>query len=316
MKIEKKDFENIRKWLYMNSRPLDFFRWKYHFENGKKTDVIQIMKEYQNEDGGFGHALEADTWNVNSSPYTTSIAIKLLEEIDFTDKEDDIIKNILKYLDSTLDCEHKTWSAIIPSNNNYPHASWWTYKEYDIMEFWGYTPTADLIAFAINYADKNSRLYSVAKKIALEAVELYLDGKSSNGALYKDKCREGEINCYVNLLKSLEKANLGSDYRTDELKLVLKEQVNKFIEYDSSKWKKYSRKPSLYIKSPQSIFYLGNENIINKELDFIISERNKDRVWDITWEWSDYHDEFQISRNWWKSNLIIENLILLKAFGR
>ena len=65
------DIEKAKDFIYRNVRPLDLARWQYLFENGKKEDVFKILAKYQNEDGGLGHALEADCWNPNSSPIQT-----------------------------------------------------------------------------------------------------------------------------------------------------------------------------------------------------------------------------------------------------
>lgn len=54
------NFERSKEFIYRNARPLDFFRWKYHFETGSKEDVIDALVAYQNADGGFAYALEAD----------------------------------------------------------------------------------------------------------------------------------------------------------------------------------------------------------------------------------------------------------------
>jgi len=69
MNLTAADFQSIRRWMYRNARPLDLARWQYHFENGGKDSVLKGLSVFQNEDGGFGHALEADSWNPNSSPH-------------------------------------------------------------------------------------------------------------------------------------------------------------------------------------------------------------------------------------------------------
>lgn len=55
-------FEKARSFIYHNARPLDIARWQYHFEGGSNEAVLTALAAYQNEDGGFGHALEADAW--------------------------------------------------------------------------------------------------------------------------------------------------------------------------------------------------------------------------------------------------------------
>lgn len=118
-------YKKAREFIYKNARPLDMARWQYHFENGSKDAVLNTLSYYQNEDGGFGHALEADAWNPNSTPIQTWTATEILREIDFTDNSHTIIYGILSYLESGQSFEGKFWFNTIKSNNIYPHAPWW-----------------------------------------------------------------------------------------------------------------------------------------------------------------------------------------------
>lgn len=101
--LQKKSYNMIRTWVYRNARNIELSLWKYFFENGSKEDVLSALSYYQNEDGGFGNALEADNWNPNSTPYTTLYAINILNDIEFTDLNHPIYKGILKYLNSEKD---------------------------------------------------------------------------------------------------------------------------------------------------------------------------------------------------------------------
>lgn len=73
--------EKAKTFIYRNARPLDLTRWQYHFENGSKQAVLNALSYYQNEDGGFGHALEADSWNPNSSLIQTWTATEILRKL-------------------------------------------------------------------------------------------------------------------------------------------------------------------------------------------------------------------------------------------
>lgn len=57
-------FEKARAFMYRNARPLHLARFQYHFENGSKEAVLNVLSYYQNEEGGCGHAIEADCWNL------------------------------------------------------------------------------------------------------------------------------------------------------------------------------------------------------------------------------------------------------------
>src|SRR5690554_3840316 len=118
-------YQKARQFIYRNARPLDLARWQYHFEGGDREAVLTALAAYQNEDGGFGHALEPDAWNPNSAPIQTWTATEILREIDFTDAAHPIIQGILRYLAGGQDFEGRFWFNTLRSNNDYPHAPWW-----------------------------------------------------------------------------------------------------------------------------------------------------------------------------------------------
>lgn len=65
-----------------------------------------------------------------------------------------------------------------------------------------------------------------------------------------------------------------------------------------------------------SIFYTDNKDITEYECEYIVKTQLDDGSWNILWEWSDYPNQWAISKNWWKSNGIILNLLYLRGFGR
>lgn len=91
-------FTEIKEWMYRNARHIELCLWQYLFEDGDRESVLNALMKYQNDDGGFGNALEADNWNLNSSPITTQHALKILKLINFYDMEHKIYKGIWKYL--------------------------------------------------------------------------------------------------------------------------------------------------------------------------------------------------------------------------
>lgn len=92
MTVNNISFEKARTFIYRNARPLDIARCQYYFEGGSKEAVLTALSFYQNEDGGFGHALDLDAWNPNSTPIQTWAASEILREINFTDNAHPIIK--------------------------------------------------------------------------------------------------------------------------------------------------------------------------------------------------------------------------------
>lgn len=255
-------------------------------------------------------ALEPDNWNPASTPYTTLYAINILKQIDFSDTSHPILQGIFDFLESGSHFSENGWLFNIPSSNEHPHAPWWTYSiEANELESTGVT--AELCAFVIRFFDPGSDLYKNALDIATRIFE-GLENRSRHG----DMGIEG----YCVLLDAIDKAGLQGKYDYKKLLNIVKRLVSGSIEKDTSKWAFYGVRPSNYITSPDSIFYKENEDIVLKELDYLIDTRQENGVWGITWSWFEnnekYQKEFAISENWWKAIKAIEKIVLLRNFSR
>ncbi|WP_040950719.1 hypothetical protein [Gorillibacterium massiliense] len=305
-KLDAKAYKLIGSWMYRNARPVDLARWRYHFENGSRDEVLQALSAYQNEDGGFGHALEADSWNPSSSPLTTSTAVLLLKEIGFSETGHPLAQGILNFLGRGEYTTDKGWPFTIPSNSEYPCAPWWSYSGAANAEM-GFNPTAILVGFLLRFSDESSVVYEKA----LDLADQMVDKLRRQGHL-----EVHELQAYCTFLDDIGQAGLSERFDATFLAEALAIRVNEAIERDPAKWPQYTMRPSVYISSPGSSYYNGNEEIVEKELDYLLDTRDASGVWDITWNWGGYEKEFAISANWWRGTLIIENVKFLKAFGR
>lgn len=299
-------FEKARLFIYRNARPLDLARWQYHFENGSKEAVLNALSYYQNEDGGFGHALEADAWNPYSSPIQTWTATEILREIKFTDTTHPIVKGILKYLESGQDFDGELWYNEIISNNDYPHAPWWGCKADNADS---YNPTACLAGFIIRFAEKDSILYKLGCRIARESL-----AADSKKGLSNDM---HSVNLYIRLMEYCKETGEEDIIDISKLEKRLKELLPRTITQNTTEWEtSYVCKPSRFFNSKDSIFYADNEDIAEYECDFIIKNQNEDGSWDIPWCWGNYADEWAISKRWWQGNGILVNMLYLKGMEK
>lgn len=289
-----------RNFIYRNARPLDVARWKYLFEDGRQEDVIIALTCYQNDDGGFGHALEPDCWNEESSPVQTWVATEIIKEIHLEDKTHPLIQGILRYLSSGKHFNGHTWWNTIVSNDRYPHAPWWTH---DIAQESSYNPTASLLGFIIKFADCESALYKQACELTKEAY-CYFKAQVPMESMHTAAC-------FVDLYEYLQESTI---LDRAEFKELLQKQIKYLLTNDKSTWTTdYVCKPSLFIHSKKSDFYMNNKDICDYERDFIKRTQEVDGSWAITWSWSDYNEEWSISKNWWKSDLIIRNTKFVEA---
>lgn len=294
-------FEKAKRFIYQNARPLDLARWKYHFENGKKEAVLDALSYYQNEDGGFAYALEPDSFNPFSTPIQTWEATEILREINFTDGSHPIIKGILRYLESGKDfsAEHNQWMNTVPSNNDYPHAIWWSYGEEGSL--YEYNPTACLAGFIIRFSSSDTSLYQKACIIAKEAYSYFVER-----APFEDM---HITPCFIRLYEYLFEAKVDI-LDMEEFREMLQKQVHVNICTDTEKWdKQYVALPSSFIESKESIFYPDNAGLSERECQLIDNIQLPDGSFPIPWQWVTDYTEFVISVNWWKSNVIIKNLL-------
>ncbi len=310
MKFKKEQIKIISNWVYRKSRPIDLARYKYHFENGDKEKVIEILKHYQNSDGGFAHALEPDCWNPNSSPIQTWYATEIIREINGLPKNHKIIKGILKYLSSKKSFKNGFWFGTIDTNNQYPHAPWWTYNK-DSENKQSYNPTINLAGFVIAYAKKNSEIYKISANIVKDGIQDLLTNE-----FYKDF---NEMHIILNFLRCYEyckEVNTDQLFEKEELQAKLKKMIDDSLTRDISRWKtEYTCTPTQYNLSPNSEFYKDNEEICKHEIEFILENFDENNMWKVNWSWPEYKEEWPISKIWWISNRIILNLLYLKHFN-
>lgn len=118
--------ERAKTFIYNNARLLDRRRFEYFFEGGSKEAVISALAAYQNEDGGFGNALEPDIRCPYSQPIATEVALLVMDELECFDR--DIILGIARYLKS-ITVPTGGFPSELPELNEYPHAPWWGNKK-------------------------------------------------------------------------------------------------------------------------------------------------------------------------------------------
>lgn len=290
--MDRIKYDLIRNWMYRNARPLDLARWRFHFEEGPAEEVLGMLYFYQNADGGFGNALEADSWNPHSTPITTNTAVEILREIGHKDRKHPMIRNMLKYLESEHGKISRKWLFSMPENNLYPHAPWWEAEgEGALTKF---NPTASLIRFILDHGDYDSDLYMMALN-ELERIK-------------EEFMKEDEPTMHD--LMSLETIRA---YLDEERLFELEEKT---LEKNPLAWVDYTCKPSAFIKDESHPLYRKYKDLMHKELDFLEESLDEEGYFDINWKWSDYEEEFAISRNWWRADLNIRYLLLLRNFGK
>ncbi len=286
------------KYILENARPIDLAVYKYFFENGSKESVIDELSKFRNADGGFGHALEPDFFNPNSSPIATNDAIITLSRVNALDRDSDMVKGIVRYLAShdSFDEDKKRWLFAIDSNKDYPHAIWWEKKGDGISKF---NPSVSLAAFMVCYGTRTS-LY---EEIIKEAVTYLENGEEISG---------DDVNCYLLAYELLTANSINDIVDLNTFKDLLCKAIENCICKDSTKYGvEYVPMPSVIFTGKYMKFVTPEiKSLIVAEKDILGKLQMEDGGFDITWKWyTTYSDEYEQARAWWRPRITIEKLL-------
>ena len=294
--LSKTVFEQIRKWIYQNARDVELAWWKYHFENGSQEDVVKALAEYQNADGGFGHGLEPDCSNPESSPAVTyTMAYTRLKSIGCDKKDRPMIQGMIRYIEASDYFTDRGWYWSIPSNNLYPCRPWylfpnapWFPKDWPPENY----VNGGLLAFILKYFSYEDEIYKKTLKV--------IDYRLSVMDSYAELCQftgdwdEESIEAFdwVELLEALE------EYGIKSLRECA-EQKARFLKIVES-----SAIPEVCDEVKRR---LEKREYTDVELANMIDELSQGRFW---------QDDSMADAMCWEMIRAIETLILLKQYGR
>jgi len=305
LKLSNQNFKIISKKLKQKARPIDIARFNYHFNNASEINLIKEIKKYQNEDGGFGRALEPDFRLPLSTPMATSIALRYLKNVDNYNAAQEIIKRAVFYLEESFNQDRKGWYAVRKEVNNYPHTPWWHYdqkKEMTIIdENWG-NPSAEIIAYLLKY---NNYLNQIDLEFLVE--------QAVNNIVEKNKYKsENEIYCYLKLYDEI------NSKKKSEIEKSITEAIDQLIEYKENKWQEYLPLPLDFVPGPEKEKFGVLESKIEANLDFFVKliEKSRESLVKPPWGSSFYENELKNAYQEWQGNWTLNILIKLDRYQR
>jgi len=142
-----------RDFVVAKGRLLDAVLVEHALGAGSGAEVLAALAPYQNDDGGFGHALEPDLRTPASTAIATSLGMQILRRVE-APADHPTVERAVDYLIRTLDRTQGVWPIIGPAVDEAPHAPWWTYGPdlARIANGFRFNPTAELLGVLIAYA--------------------------------------------------------------------------------------------------------------------------------------------------------------------
>ncbi len=301
MKILTEDqYKRAKTYVERNARPVDSALFRYFFERGEADHVIEQVAEYQNDDGGFGHAIEPDFRLPESSPAATVAAFAYLRAVDAPPAHP-VVTRAIDYLLATVDRRRWSWRPVPRTIDDYPAAPWWTYQEWVGRgpAEWG-NPNAELIAALVAYAPL---VPPNDLDDAVRAVERALDVLPDAPAMHV-------FLCFLRL------ARVAPPTLREQLVRRLRPIVRKITALEETEWWEYSLRPCWVVPRPSAIFYDELADELSRNLDFEIANQTANGSWVPFWEWGRFPEEWERACKEWTGELTVRTLLTLRAHGR
>ncbi len=303
-KLSRDEFEQAADYLRREARPLERALFAHTFEGGGRTAVLAALVPYQNDDGGFGRALEPDMRAPASSVVATTVALDILRRVGATE-ETSGLPAALVYLMDNYDAETGRWPIISPGVEDAPHAPWWDFAESadNFRGFWA-NPRASVVGY----------LWQYRKLVPSPFVEGALRAAATDLLTYSQTMEMHDLLCYVDLL---ETTDLPGEMRQNMID-KLRRAVARSVVMDPAEWNDYNLKPLTVIRSPQSELAAAvDPAVLDANLDHLIAARDADGTWRPNWSWEFIDgDAWAAAEREWRGVLTLRNLETLRAFGR
>jgi hypothetical protein len=291
-------FRQARDFVDSSARPLERALAAFHLDGGPAHAVYAELRAFQNEDGGFGHGLEADVRLADSSVIATTVALQILHDLD-TPSHHALISGAMRYLLETYHPETSTWEPVPRNVSDMPHAPWWTYTP--DHEKHGLNPTAEIIGGFHDYP----RLVKIDLIEALDEIVVSRI-EAAHGALEMH-----ELLCCIRLA---ERKRVLQITRVRIIEAV-KPSVEQATERNPSKWAGYVMTPLDVAPTPGSLFASMLKPEIDIQLDYLVEQLGKGPITP-NWQWGDHSEAWEQAKTEWTGVLTLQAMKRVKAWGR
>ncbi len=255
----------IQDGMYNRALDTDVALFNYEFDETKDPTFLETsLYLYVNEDGGFGHALDFDNVNPNSTVFQTYQALKMFKEVNVLDINHDeiskeLIEGAMKYLS-----KRSRYSIKEKINDKFACAVRFKGEDDNELLF-------GILGYTILFCDKSSKYYKNALDLAKRNLNQFLNQTSSD---------------YFTL----------EQYKIFLQSILLKEE---FKDEFASLEAKYNELLSSFLKSakPENDYFeilqiledcdLSEEEqvLFDASLDYLIDARCKHGMWENTHKW-------------------------------
>lgn len=282
-------FESGASFIWQNARLLERSIFEQNFLNASPSRIINILRTYQNDDGGFGHALEPDLRCPESQPLFVEFGLRTLYDCKLRDPG--LAAKACEFLSRQADLKEGI-PLVFPSSRRYPHAAHMDgpYAEHPSME-----RLTSLVGL-LKYQGINHPWLEQAVETCVAFIEdnNFTDAHTVLNAFCLVEALAGE--------RTVEQ--LFNKLSADLLKAS-------FFNLDPHA-RTYGLTPLTFAPSPTSFCRrLFTDDQIKAHLDALVAQQDPDGGWPIQWE-----PPAGTSRMEWRGYKTVLALTTLRAYGK
>jgi hypothetical protein len=283
------NLERAAEFIWQTARLIDRQRFAYHFLEGSAAAVLTALRPYQNEDGGFGNALEPDIRAPLSQPQPVEVTLRLLDEIEAL--ADPMVRAACDYL-MTITTPDGGVPFVLPSVRAYPRAPWWQTEDNPPASL---NPTAAIAGFlhkgrvdhpwlarATDFCWRQLDSLETTNAYEVRAVLPFLEYAPDRGRAEAVFARVGP-KLFEQKLVELDPATLGEGHS-----------------------------PLNFAPQPDSLARrLFHDDVIESHLNALAAAQQPDGGW--TFNWTAWNPAASLE---WRGWITVEALLTLRAYGR
>lgn len=283
------NFEKAANFIWENGRLLERRIFEYFFFGGSKSHILNAIKSYQNEDGGFGQALEPDLRTPESQPLYVEFGLRTLYEAKIQDSE--LAYKVCDYVSRNADLNSGI-PTITASSRRFPRARHWDNEINEQPSFDRFTSLVGLLSWQ-----------GIKHPWLDNAVGVCLNNISSTR--YEDSHTILNAFCLLEGLPQTDKIQMLFDKLSEELF-----QANFFCL--EAPPRTYGLTPLDF--APTSDSYCRNifsDEIIQDHLKVLESQQKDDGGWQIQWE-----PPGKMAKLEWRAYKTLKSLITLQSYNK
>ncbi len=288
-------WERTLAFVEKNCRPLEYHWLRWILDLDGAAPVAEALQTYQNSDGGFGGGLEPDFWLPDSSPMATSRALQITAALP-ADAVRPLEERALAYLESTFHRPSMGWEPVPEQVNDFPHAPWWSYPAAP-GQHWG-NPSAELIAQCARLQPESSFWTGTAVSYVRQQLL----------SLTPENTEEHELYCYARCVQTVPE--LRSPNAVEHLAKLATEHTA----WEPAEWRQYRPQPLHYVTEPDHVLAPYFHGVLERNIAFWVESADDNGVWQPTWSWGQFENEWQQARLHWIGILAAERARVLRAF--